>query len=170
MNLEFSWEICKKYSHIKLHRNLSGGKQVVPCEKGEKDGWTDKKDEANNHFSQFCIVSKNGNSICQHIYSIVDAYSILKWYAMLNDKHIFTNSESRTSHKLNLQQLHSDNLKYHTFKVYLLVVQNNLQLLTSYKHNTTGNTFLVDFCRYDIDVLCKITYLGNLFAGLLSQC
>jgi len=31
-------------------------------------------------------------------------------------------------------------------------------------------TFLVDFCRWDIDVLCKITYLGNLFGGLLSKC
>ena len=50
------------------------------------------------------------------------------------------------------------------------MVQNNLQILTSYKHNTTGKTFLSDFCRRDIDALCKITYLGNLFAGLLCKC
>ena len=42
MKLEFSWEICKKYSHIKLHENPSGGSQVVPCEQRERrmDGQT----------------------------------------------------------------------------------------------------------------------------------
>jgi hypothetical protein len=43
-----------------------------------------------------------------------------------------------------------------------LVVQNNLQLLISYKHNTR-KIFLEKFCRCDIDVLSKIIYLGNLF-------
>jgi hypothetical protein len=43
MKLEFSWEICKKkHSHIKLHENPSGGRQVVPCEQRERrmDGQT----------------------------------------------------------------------------------------------------------------------------------
>ena len=50
------------------------------------------------------------------------------------------------------------------------MVQNNLQFLTSYKNIKTGKTSLEDFCKSNTDVLCKIRYLGNLFAGLLFKC
>jgi len=48
MKLEFSGQIFGKYSNIKFHGNPSSGNRVVPC------GRTDRYDEANTHFSQFC--------------------------------------------------------------------------------------------------------------------
>ena len=46
--LEFSRQIFEKYSNIKFHKNPSSGSRVVPR------GQTDRQDEANSHFSQFC--------------------------------------------------------------------------------------------------------------------
>jgi len=42
---------------------------------------------------------------------------------------------------LNLLQIRSYNIKYHTFKVCLLGVQNNLQLLTSTKTTQQEKNF-----------------------------
>jgi len=42
----------KKYSIIIFHAKLSSGNRVVLCE--QKDGQTDRYDEANSHFSKFC--------------------------------------------------------------------------------------------------------------------
>ena len=50
MKLEFSRQIFRKYSNVKLHENASRGSRVVSCER--TDGRTDiKYDEANNLFS-----------------------------------------------------------------------------------------------------------------------
>jgi hypothetical protein len=49
MKLEFSRQIFEKYLNIKLHEYPSSG--VVPC--GQKDGRTDRHDEANSRFSNF---------------------------------------------------------------------------------------------------------------------
>jgi len=38
----------EKFSNIKFHDNPSSGSWVVPC------GWTDRLDETNSRFSQFC--------------------------------------------------------------------------------------------------------------------
>jgi hypothetical protein len=46
-NLNFLHRISKK-SDIKLHENPSSGSGIVPC------GQTDRHDEANSRFSQFC--------------------------------------------------------------------------------------------------------------------
>jgi hypothetical protein len=46
--LIFSRQIFEKYSNMKFHENPSSGRQVVPC------GQTDRHDEANSRFSQFC--------------------------------------------------------------------------------------------------------------------
>jgi len=48
MGLEFSRQFFEKYWNFKFHKNLSSGSRVVPC------GRTDRHDEANSRFSQFC--------------------------------------------------------------------------------------------------------------------
>ena len=47
MKLGFSGQIFEKYLSI-MHENLSSGSRVIPC------GQTDRHDEANIHFLQFC--------------------------------------------------------------------------------------------------------------------
>ena len=51
-----SWTDVRKYSNIKFHENPPGGSRVVPCEQtgGQTDRQTDRNDEANTVFSQFC--------------------------------------------------------------------------------------------------------------------
>jgi len=51
MKLEFSRQIFEK-SNIKFHENPSSGSRVVPC--GRLDGQTNRHDEADSRFSQFC--------------------------------------------------------------------------------------------------------------------
>jgi hypothetical protein len=48
MKHEFSSQIFEKYPNIKFHENPTSDSQIVPC------GWTDRHDEANTHFLQFC--------------------------------------------------------------------------------------------------------------------
>jgi len=48
MTLEFPGQMFEKYLYIKFHKDLSGGSRVISC------GRTERHDEANNHFSQFC--------------------------------------------------------------------------------------------------------------------
>jgi hypothetical protein len=48
MKPEISRQIFEKSSTIKFHENLSSGSRAVPC------GRTDRHDEANRRFSQFC--------------------------------------------------------------------------------------------------------------------
>jgi hypothetical protein len=52
MKLEFSRHIFEKYSNITYNGNLSNGSWVLQC--GQIDGRTDRHDEANRRFSQFC--------------------------------------------------------------------------------------------------------------------
>jgi len=47
-HLNLSEQIFEKSSNIKFHGNPSSGSRVVPC------GQTDRHDEANSRFSQFC--------------------------------------------------------------------------------------------------------------------
>jgi hypothetical protein len=78
MKLEFSRQIFKKYPNIKFHENPSGVCPDVPC------GQTDRHDEANRRFSQFCErASKqrsftSGNSIDHDVLdSCIDAVNVL---------------------------------------------------------------------------------------------
>ena len=48
MTLEFYRQIFEKPSNIKFHENLSSETRVVPC------GQTDRHDEADSNFPQFC--------------------------------------------------------------------------------------------------------------------
>jgi len=48
MKLEFSRQIFEKYLDTNIRENPTSGSRVVPC------GRTDRQDEANSHFSQFC--------------------------------------------------------------------------------------------------------------------
>jgi hypothetical protein len=48
MKFEFPSQIFENSSNIKFHENPSSGSRTVPC------GRTDRHDEANSHFSQFC--------------------------------------------------------------------------------------------------------------------
>jgi len=48
MKLEHSGQTFEKYSNIEFNENLSSRSRVVPC------GRTDRHDEANSRFSQFC--------------------------------------------------------------------------------------------------------------------
>jgi hypothetical protein len=52
MELEFSRQIFEKYSNVKFNENPSSGSRIVPFE--QTGGLTDRHDEANNRFSQFC--------------------------------------------------------------------------------------------------------------------
>jgi hypothetical protein len=45
-------QIFKETSNTKFHENPSSRNRVVPC--GRTDGWPDRHDKANSHFSQFC--------------------------------------------------------------------------------------------------------------------
>jgi hypothetical protein len=56
MKFEFSQQIFEKSSNIQLHENPSFGSRIVPCGQidGQTDGRTNKHDEANSRFSQFC--------------------------------------------------------------------------------------------------------------------
>jgi hypothetical protein len=56
MKLASSARILEKFSNIKFHENPSSGSRVVPC------GQTDRHDEANSRFSQFCESVKK----CDH--------------------------------------------------------------------------------------------------------
>jgi hypothetical protein len=49
MDLEFFLQIFEKSSNIKFHENPSSGSRVVYV-----DGQTDRHDEANSRFPQFC--------------------------------------------------------------------------------------------------------------------
>jgi hypothetical protein len=49
---EFSGQIFEKSSDIQCHENPTSGTRVVPC--GRTDGQTDRNDEADSRFSQFC--------------------------------------------------------------------------------------------------------------------
>jgi hypothetical protein len=60
MKLESSRHIFEKYWCIRLHKNPSSGRQVVP--RGQADKLTDRPDEANSHFSQFPNAPKNVES------------------------------------------------------------------------------------------------------------
>jgi len=48
MELEFSGQIFEKYFKTKFRKNPSSGSRVVPY------GRTDRNDEVNSRFSQFC--------------------------------------------------------------------------------------------------------------------
>jgi hypothetical protein len=48
VKLEIFMAYFQKNSNIKFRENPSNGKQVVPR------GWTDRQDEADSHFWQFC--------------------------------------------------------------------------------------------------------------------
>jgi hypothetical protein len=48
MKLEFSSQICEKYSNIKFQENPSSGSRVVSC------GQMDRHDKVNSRFPQFC--------------------------------------------------------------------------------------------------------------------
>jgi len=52
MELEFSGHIFEKCWDIKVNENPSCGRWVVPC--GRTDRQTNRHDEANSRFSQFC--------------------------------------------------------------------------------------------------------------------
>jgi len=54
--LEFSRQIFETPSNIKFPGNPSSGSRVVACGQRERrtDGRTDKHEEANSRFSQFC--------------------------------------------------------------------------------------------------------------------
>jgi hypothetical protein len=53
MSLGISGQVFEKFSNIEFHENPSAGSRAVPC------GQTDKHDEANSRFSQFCERTKN---------------------------------------------------------------------------------------------------------------
>ena len=52
MKLEFSQQISETSSNIKFHEKPSSGSRVVPC--WQTYGWTDRHEEANSRYSQFC--------------------------------------------------------------------------------------------------------------------
>jgi hypothetical protein len=60
MKFKFSRHSFEKFSDIKFHENPSGGNRVVPIgrSEGRTKQQTDRDDETNNRFSQFCKRAK----------------------------------------------------------------------------------------------------------------
>jgi len=54
MKLEISQQIFEKHSSITFHESPSNDSRVVYHADGRTDGQTDRHDDANSHFSQFC--------------------------------------------------------------------------------------------------------------------
>ena len=84
MEFEFSLQIVEKYSNIKFHENPSSGSWVVP--RGHSGGQTERHDEANSRFSQFCERAwkwdntlKNPMKNDQLVHPSVDGIVILLW-------------------------------------------------------------------------------------------
>jgi hypothetical protein len=61
MRLKFSPQVFEKCSHIKFHENPFGGIRDFPC--WRTDRRTNRHDETNSCFSQFCKVLKNAHFI-----------------------------------------------------------------------------------------------------------
>jgi hypothetical protein len=57
MKLKFSRQILEKHSNIKFHKYSTSGNQV-PC--GQADERTDRHDEVNCSFLQFCERAQKG--------------------------------------------------------------------------------------------------------------
>ena len=62
MKLEFSRQIFEKSSHIKFNESSSSGSRVVPR------GRTDRHDEGNSRFSQFCERDQKSNRLTLKTY------------------------------------------------------------------------------------------------------
>jgi hypothetical protein len=60
MKLEFSWQITEKSSNAKFHENPFSDSQVVSRGQTERHdkAQTGKNEEANRHFSQFCVCTR----------------------------------------------------------------------------------------------------------------
>jgi len=56
MKFKFSRRIFKKHSNIKFYKNPFCGSRIVSCRQTDErtDGRTDRHDEANSRYSQFC--------------------------------------------------------------------------------------------------------------------
>jgi hypothetical protein len=54
MKLEFSRQISEKYSNIKFNENPSRVSRVVPWGQADRRTETDRHDEDNSRFSEFC--------------------------------------------------------------------------------------------------------------------
>ena len=52
MHPEFSGHVVQKHTSMKFNENPSSGAKLFHAG-GRTDGWTDRHDESNNHFSQF---------------------------------------------------------------------------------------------------------------------
>jgi hypothetical protein len=63
MKIEFSLQIFEKHRNTKFRENPSSGIRIVPC--GRTDRRTDRNEEGNGHFSEFCdwAQKKGGNSL-----------------------------------------------------------------------------------------------------------
>jgi hypothetical protein len=79
MKLEFSRQIFEKYVNIKFHENPSSGNQVVTCGRTDEQTGrqTDRHDEANSRFSQFCErakkLKKHGTGLPSYAHTKVSA-------------------------------------------------------------------------------------------------
>jgi hypothetical protein len=81
MKLEIFGQIFKKFWNIKFHENPSSGSRVVPA-----DGWTDRHNEFNPRFSQFCEGTEDSNAQnpatipCSSLLTVVAKVRSAKFY------------------------------------------------------------------------------------------
>ena len=61
IKLQFCRQILRKYSITKLHHSPPRGSRVVPCERADR--WTDRNDETNSRFQQFCEIAYHKSMI-----------------------------------------------------------------------------------------------------------
>jgi len=69
MKLEFSRHIFEKHSNVKFHENSSIGSRVFPC--GQMERRTDRYDEANSSFLEFCGSAYKHTRSLQRVWSSV---------------------------------------------------------------------------------------------------
>ena len=85
MGFDETWvsrQFFEKCSKTKFHENLSSGIRFVPC--GKKDGRTDRRDEVNSRFSEFCEGAKTFHNICLQLETICCSYVVRPDFIVMN--------------------------------------------------------------------------------------
>jgi len=120
MKFEFSQHIFEKSSNIKFHKHPFSGNRVVPCRRTNRQ--TDKYDETNSRFSQFC-----GRSWKQ--YSFWD-FGTLFWYWC---KYFFSSEENLECSMLLIKH-RAMKMQFHTFLASELVEIRRLDWISDRPH------------------------------------
>ena len=93
MKIEFSRRMFEKYPNIKCHENPFRGRRVV--RRGPTDRLTDRHDEFNCRFSQFCESPSNPGFCRRYIYIYIYMYTHIHTY-IRTDIHTYLHTHIHT--------------------------------------------------------------------------